>query len=381
MKEFKISEYITLKLEGDKTVIYVKEEQFKQCKLLLLDISVEGLKEIKEIESVDEVAKSLTQGIEDSFFFSNAEIPPETRFWAHCSNMQAWVESKYNSNLLHYSLAFPLLKKLTDLGDTFAKIKLQEEIIKRLESGYFSVIEFLINKNYLKYLKGPLYAYSFLESEEERIALNQINKCARNRNRKGFELVNKLDFFEDVREYPPGFFILIENKHVIGLDIHSNQLEEFPNAILKFKRLKKLYLDNNNIPSIPNDIGDLNSLTDLSLARNNISSIPQTIEKLKTLKNLGLDHNDLKEIPDIFSELSSFENIYLNFNHIDKIPESIGKCKKLKQLHLENNNLTSVPNSLSLLTSTDWINLRRNNLNEKNFDTLKKKFVFEKITY
>jgi len=381
MKEFQVNQHITLKLENGKTLIYVGGKLFDQCKYLLLDIPVERYEALEDLESIDEAAETLNEKLDDSFFFSKEEIPPETRFWAHCSNLQTWVENKYNTRLLHRNLAFPLLRKLTELGDPFAKIKLQEDIITRLESGHFTVVEFLINERYLTYLTDPLLAYSFLESEEERIALNHLNKVARNKYSEDFKLVSKMDFFNDVREYPPGFFIMIENKHISGLDIHNNQLKEFPEAILKFSHLKKLYLDNNNIPIIPDEISELKSLVDLSMVGNILIYVPQTIKKLRNLKNLGLDRNELKEFPDIFVEHCSLENIYMNSNYIEKIPKSIGKCTNLKQLHLENNKLTSVPNSLSLLISVDWINLRRNNLNEKNFETLKNKHVFEKITY
>ena len=52
--KFKVNEYITLRLEGNKTIIYIKGEQFQQCKFLNLDIKVEEVSFINDIESVDE---------------------------------------------------------------------------------------------------------------------------------------------------------------------------------------------------------------------------------------------------------------------------------------------------------------------------------------
>ena len=381
MLEFRVNQYITLKLERNDTVIYVNGERFNQCKFLLLNIPIEKSKDFNEIESIDEAAEKLDQTMKDALFFSNEEIPPEIKFWAHCSNLQVWVENEYNTKLLHSSLAFPLLKKLTGLGDSFAKIKLQEEIIKRLESGCFSIVEFLISGGYLTYLTEPKLAYSFLESEQERTALDHLNKVARYKYNNDFELVKRLDFFEDERDYPPSFFIVIKDKHIIGLDIHCNQLEEFPKSIFKLTHLKKLYLDNNKISIIPDDIGELKSLVDLSLSGNVLTNVPHSIRKLKSLKNLGLERNELKEFPDVFEEYCSLENIYLSFNHLDRIPESISKCRKLKQLHLGKNNLTSIPSSFSQLKSVDWINLEGNSLNEKHFETLRNKSIYKKITF
>ena len=179
MKEFRVNQYITLQLEEDKTNIYVNEELFDQCKYLLLEIPIKTYEALEEIESVDEAAERLGKTLEGAGK-KDIEIPPDVEFWGHCSNLQVWVENKYDTHLLHRSLAFPLLKKLTELGDLLAKIKLQEEIIKSLESCYFSVVEFLVNGGYLTYLTEPKLAYSFLESEEERTDLDHLNKVAKN---------------------------------------------------------------------------------------------------------------------------------------------------------------------------------------------------------
>ena len=48
MKEFKVNEYITLKLEGGKTNIYVKSQLFNQCKFLFINIAVEKVRSFDE---------------------------------------------------------------------------------------------------------------------------------------------------------------------------------------------------------------------------------------------------------------------------------------------------------------------------------------------
>ena len=79
------------------------------------------------------------------------KIYPETEFWGHCSNLQVWVENDYNTRLLHRNLAFPLLKRLTELGDPKAKRVFKEEIAQRFLSCYLPVIQFLFFNNYLDY--------------------------------------------------------------------------------------------------------------------------------------------------------------------------------------------------------------------------------------
>jgi len=53
---FQINNLIKLKLENDETVIYIGDNQFRQCKILLLEIPVEDVKDYERIESIDEIA-------------------------------------------------------------------------------------------------------------------------------------------------------------------------------------------------------------------------------------------------------------------------------------------------------------------------------------
>ncbi|HDZ18267.1 hypothetical protein LCGC14_0736600 [marine sediment metagenome] len=78
-----------------------------------------------------------------------------------------WAELESNTRLLHSNLAFPLLKKLTEVGDPLAKRVFKEEIAKRLESGYWPVIEFLKNEKYIDLLSREEFFYCLLENDEQ----------------------------------------------------------------------------------------------------------------------------------------------------------------------------------------------------------------------
>ncbi len=147
MKEFKINEYLLLRLEEGKTNIYVKGELFKQCKFLLLNIPVEKISTFDEIESIDEAIENLDHSFERKR--DDYDIPPETEFWGHCSNLQVWAENEYDTRLLHRNLAFPLLKKLADAGEIIAKKTFKEEIVNRLLSNNETVITYLLELGYL----------------------------------------------------------------------------------------------------------------------------------------------------------------------------------------------------------------------------------------
>lgn len=79
-------------------------------------------------------------------------ISPDTEFWAHASNLQAWYENDYNTQILHSNLAFPLLKKLSNAGDLKAKQVFKQEIMKRFRAGNLNVMTFLVKEGYLDQL-------------------------------------------------------------------------------------------------------------------------------------------------------------------------------------------------------------------------------------
>ena len=102
------------------------------------------------MESIDQLEGQLDKSMETRGG-EQLNIPPETEFWAHCSNLQVWVEYGYNTKMLHRNLAFPLLKRLTEVGDSQAKRVFKEEIAKRFESGFEPVVKFLIIQGYMEY--------------------------------------------------------------------------------------------------------------------------------------------------------------------------------------------------------------------------------------
>jgi ABC-type molybdate transport system substrate-binding protein len=149
MLKYAINDFLELKLEDEKTNIYVDNELFIQCKYLLVNISMNDYKELNEINSIDEIIDKL----ENSFEFSNKNsIPSGIQFWGHCSSLQAWYENNYDCSILDSKLAFPLLRKLAVAGDILANRVFKEEIAIRLETGYLSTVRFLLFNGYLSFL-------------------------------------------------------------------------------------------------------------------------------------------------------------------------------------------------------------------------------------
>lgn len=158
-KEFRINNYMKLKLERNLTNIYINRNKFRQCIRLVIEIQEEDIEKFDEINSIDEAEE-----IYNTFLYKNTairgknaeaindfhyQLSSEEEFWGHCSNIQVWYENNYDTRLLHSNLAFPLLRKLAEVGDISAKEVYKEEIAKRFSCKSFNVKKYLISENYL----------------------------------------------------------------------------------------------------------------------------------------------------------------------------------------------------------------------------------------
>lgn len=149
--QFRINQYLKLKLEKGETKIYINNELFRKCKSLLF-INPQEDRKYDQINSIDDAAEILGRSSRIKYNPIDLAITPEQEFWGHCSNLQTWAEHNYNTRLLHKNLAFPLLKKLTEVGDPKAKLVFKEEIVSRFEEGNMKTIIYLIANGYLDYL-------------------------------------------------------------------------------------------------------------------------------------------------------------------------------------------------------------------------------------
>lgn len=178
-KEYIINEYLSLKLENRKTIIYVNGERYRQCIRLLLAIPKREFFNQEGVGSIDEATQRYRDTHNGKRYTENGSyyIAPEQEFWGHCSNLQTWYEHDYDTRLIHSNLAFSLLRRLIKAGDPLAKRVFKEEITKRLLEGnrtnfglgnylsYFSKEEqkFVYERIHQKIMEGEFeYLYFFI---------------------------------------------------------------------------------------------------------------------------------------------------------------------------------------------------------------------------
>ena len=230
-REYQINDYLTLKLENKATTIYVDGKQFLQCKFLLLNIPIDKVSDFDEIESIDEAAERLNHDLE---YQNKIRINPETEFWAHCSNLQVWVEYDYDSRLLHSNLAFPLLKAITDAGDSMAKEEFKREIKIRIESFNPATQQHLIENGYLNYFNKGERDELFKLILDENIWINcGYNYLNANKKRKA------LESFLHARNINP-----INLNALLGIAQVYVRIKEYDRAVKIYNEILEYYPEN-----------------------------------------------------------------------------------------------------------------------------------------
>jgi hypothetical protein len=321
MLKFKVNEYITLALQGEVTIIYVDGKEFMVCKALLLTIPTERIQYYDNIKSIDEAIEVYEHYKKQEAF--RAEIPPEAAFWGHCSNLQVWSEHDYDTQILSGYLAFPLLKKLTEVGDLKAKKVFKEEIVKRLMAGNYSTNEFLRDRGYIDLLSEDDIR-SMLPVEEV-LVLEELEK----------ELNIKFEFVESAQPLTDpiceqGNYYYAKNYSIVGLRIYYACFERVPDIIGELKALKYLNLSDNDAKFIPESIGSLRDLEFLDLSDNKFEQLPEQFKNLTSLRIFHIVDNNLKEMPLMIKGIDSLEVLSIRENPINNYPEKFGNLKKDK---------------------------------------------------
>lgn len=254
MRSFRINEFLTLRLEKGKTNIYINGKLFRQCKYLLINIPRKQIHDYDKVESIDEAAQYYNNQLENTPP-SELDISPETEFWGHCSNLQAWEENDYNPNILHSTLSLPLLRRLTEVGDKKAKPVFKEELIKRLERNDHKITSYLIRNGFLRYFNKRDLSYLKEINDHPAIKLyakfsdfdEEIKEEIKNfTNQKG-----KINFSDLIEKYYEKVQKYIYFKQFIGKSIFENESEELKTlifftfiyeAVLKDKEIFEAYI-------------------------------------------------------------------------------------------------------------------------------------------
>jgi hypothetical protein len=367
--EFIINKYITLRLEGGRTVIYVNNRPFRQCMYLLINIPTDRIRDYDQIRSIDEAATYLNRKMERNHNL----IPPETEFWGHCSNLQAWADNDYDTRILHRNLAFPLLKALSDAGDPLAKQKFKEEIALRYATGHPTVVRFLTQNGYLHYLSEEEFESMLIDLDFPSIDeySRKITHYLNDNNNPDSIKQTKLStakYLQDFR-FSYKYLLLIKAMERIPNDLKQKYVEiiydkyknnrNFP--LLKFLDKAQINYENLAIKSVyfQNKVIGLLLGNKLNLRNCEIDDITKirNLDKFSNeIEEIDLSYNRITKIEGI-DHLENLKKLSLKNNYLSKI-EGIESLKKLELLDLSGNvNINEIPNFLNDIDSLNLVKL------------------------
>ncbi|MFX1477470.1 MAG: leucine-rich repeat domain-containing protein [Promethearchaeota archaeon] len=387
INEFRINDFLTLRLEKSnnsfKTNIYVKDQLFVQCKYLLLSIPYERVISFAEIESVDEASERLSHTMQDQPK-KGSIVPPKIEFWGHCSNLQVWYENGYDTRLIHSNLAFPLLKELARAGDPLARKVFQEEIAKRLETGYLPVVSFLVIEDYLKYLPKNYFQeldnytasklievlFTGLSNSQHRLtALYLFQHLSKNMSKKEVK-----KFIKIVKESKDLVHYIFHEPGMLSpeplIHVNSQRYSQFTRAYAinelkgkKFYEIDSYYLSFLSMHDIACLGLDLELIYDeWELREKRLCDFSDPIEKFqnglydKSLvytfrdKKFKLTHNRLSLINLQIKNISEIQNLdkltqlrvlNLSHNHLTEI-KGLDELKELRELYLNVNSISKI---------------------------------------
>lgn len=152
--------------------------------------------------------------------------------------------------------------------------------------------------------------------------------------------------------FPQELYSLVDTLEV--LDLTDNNLSSLPNDFDRFKKLKRLFLSNNQFNHVPKVLRKLPDLSMIGIRNNKIKIFEENSLPLST-RWLILTDNELESLPEFIGDLKLLQKFMLSGNKLGFLPNSISKCTNLELLRIAANNLTSFPISLLSLPKLSWL--------------------------
>lgn len=160
------------------------------------------------------------------------------------------------------------------------------------------------------------------------------------------------------------FPLTLKYKNIDVLKLNCNYLRTFPNDMKILKKLKELYLHENNFEFVPLQICSIKSLETLSLRCNQLKSLPDPIGELTSLVHLDVSYNVLLSLPPSFQKLQRLETLNLDGNAFLQIPQVLFQIQTLRILKVSGNKLSTLPHELMNLTKMEELYINENFIEE-----------------
>ena len=144
-----------------------------------------------------------------------------------------------------------------------------------------------------------------------------------------------------------------------------NELNDLPQELCEFvDSIELVCIQHNRFTKVPPILFQLKHIKHLNLHGNQISEFPNEMEILVNLERLKFGHNRLYSLPDIFSNFKLLTEITFNNNFLTRLPPSFAELEQLESIDLRDNSFTCVPAPLLKLPKLkvlylDWNRIQR----------------------
>lgn len=155
-----------------------------------------------------------------------------------------------------------------------------------------------------------------------------------------------------IESFPQELYTLEDTLEV--LDLTDNNLSTLPDDFYRFKKLKRLFLSNNQFDHVPKVLAKLPVLSMIGIRNNHIKSFEENSLPLST-RWLILTDNEIETIPDSIGDLKLLQKCMFSGNQIKSLPKSLSKCTNLELFRISANKLDSFPTFLLSLPKLSWL--------------------------
>ena len=171
-------------------------------------------------------------------------------------------------------------------------------------------------------------------------------KSGKLKNSTHIKIACSLDIF------PSELYTLEDSLEV--LDLTDNNLSSLPDDFYRFKKLKRLFLSNNQFNHVPKILAKLPNLSMIGIRNNQIKIFEENSLPLST-RWLILTDNNIKILPSSIGDLTLLQKFMISGNKIRFLPDTISKCTNLELLRISANKLDAFPTSLLSLPKLSWL--------------------------
>lgn len=137
---------------------------------------------------------------------------------------------------------------------------------------------------------------------------------------------------------------------IFAISLRKSKLTEIPDELLRFKHLKYLDLEKNNIHNV----------------------LP--LGEFKELVYLNLSRNDLQYFPVSVCQMADIEELVLNRNSFQTVPPCINYCTKLRKIDFWETPVRSLPAEMQALKNLEVIDFTGVKINPTGQKKLKEQF-------